>query len=157
MNGSAISPRRVLAVASGGGHWVQLLRLRAAWDGHEVTYLTVSEDYRSDLVAAERGRLSVVVDATEWQRLLLVKLGLQVAWVVARTRPHVVITTGAAPGLMAVLAGRLVGARTMWIDSIANVDELSKSGRLAGRLTSRCLTQWPDLVGDGAEYGGSVL
>lgn len=150
-------PQRVLAVASGGGHWVQLLRLRPAFAEHQVTYVTVREDYRSDLEGGDRDRLRVVVDATEWQRLLLVKLFLQIVWSVIRVRPHVVITTGAAPGLMAILAGRMVGARTMWIDSIANVEEISKSGRLSRRIADRCLTQWPDLAADGVVHTGSVL
>jgi UDP-N-acetylglucosamine:LPS N-acetylglucosamine transferase len=158
MSAPAVPPsRRVLAVASGGGHWVQLLRLRPAFAGHDVTFVTVREDYRSDLDGAERDRLRVVVDATEWQRLLLIKLALQVMWITLRVRPQVVVTTGAAPGLMAILAGRLVGARTMWIDSIANVEEISKSGRIARRVAARCLTQWPDLAADGVRHEGSVL
>jgi exopolysaccharide biosynthesis glucuronosyltransferase PssD len=158
MDPSHVPPsRRVLAVASGGGHWVQLLRLRPAFVGHEVTYVTVSDDYRSDLEEADRARLRIVVDATEWQRLLLVKLALQLVWIIVRVRPHVVVTTGAAPGLMAVIAGRMVGARTMWVDSIANVEEISKSGRIARRIASRCLTQWPDLADDGVVHAGSVL
>lgn len=154
---SAPPPRRVLAVASGGGHWVQLLRLRPAFAGHEVTYVTVRDDYRTDLGADEQDRFRVVVDATEWQRVLLVKLFLQLLWTVLRTRPHVVVTTGAAPGLMAILAGRAVGAQTMWIDSIANVEEISKSGRISRRVAARCLTQWPDLAADGVVHAGSVL
>ena len=154
---SAPPSRRVLAVASGGGHWVQLLRLRPAFAGHAVTYVTVRDDYRSDLDADERERFRVVVDATEWQRLLLVKLFAQLIWAVVRTRPHVVVTTGAAPGLMAIAAGRAIGAKTMWIDSIANVEEISKSGRLSRRIASRCLTQWPDLADDGVVHAGSVL
>ncbi|MEM7142387.1 MAG: oligosaccharide biosynthesis protein Alg14 [Actinomycetota bacterium] len=152
---SAPPSRRVLAVASGGGHWVQLLRTRPAFDGHDLTFVTVREDYRSDV--GDDARFRVVVDATEWQRLLLIKLFLQVCWIVVRTRPHAVVTTGAAPGLMAILAGRLIGARTMWIDSIANVEQISKSGRIARRLASHTLTQWPDLAGDGVDYAGSVL
>ncbi len=36
---------RVLAVASGGGHWVQLLRLRPAWEGCDVAYATVHREF----------------------------------------------------------------------------------------------------------------
>jgi len=136
---------------------VQLLRLRPAFAGHTVTYVTVREDYRSDLDAAEQERFRVVVDATEWQRLLLVKLFAQLIWAVLRTRPHVVVTTGAAPGLMAIAAGRAIGAKTMWIDSIANVEEISKSGRISRRIAARCLTQWPELAADDVIHAGSVL
>lgn len=144
-------------MASGGGHWVQLLRLRPAFADHQVTYVTVRDDYRSDLEPGEQDRFRVVVDATEWQRLLLLKLFAQLIWTVLRTRPHVVVTTGAAPGLMAILAGRAIGAKTMWIDSIANVEEISKSGRISRHVATRCLTQWPELAHDGVIHAGSVL
>ena len=44
--------KRILALSSGGGHWVQLLRLRPAFDdGCEVTFATVDKGcllYTSD-------------------------------------------------------------------------------------------------------------
>lgn len=40
-------PEKVLAVASGGGHWMQLMRLVPALNGYEVIFVTVSDPYRS--------------------------------------------------------------------------------------------------------------
>ncbi len=39
---------------------------------------------------------------------------------VRRVKPQLIVSTGAAPGLLCLLWGRLTGARTIWIDSIAN-------------------------------------
>ena len=39
--------RRVLAVASGGGHWVQLMRLRPAFEGTDIHYATVDPSARA--------------------------------------------------------------------------------------------------------------
>ena len=55
--------KRILAVASGGGHWVQLLRLRPAFEDHQVEYLSTNEGYQDDVA----GRLHVVADANMWQ------------------------------------------------------------------------------------------
>ena len=56
-----------------------------------------------------------------------------------------------------VLAKKL-GATTVWIDSIANVEELSMSGRHARRHADVWLTQWPHLAQpDGPHYRGGVL
>jgi hypothetical protein len=75
-----------------------------------------------------------------------------------RERPDVVISTGAAPGYIAIRLGRLLGARTMWIDSIANVEEMSLSGSKALRCAGLCLTQWEHLARpDGPHYKGAVL
>ena len=103
-------PRRILAVASGGGHWIQLLRLKPAFAGETVTWVTVDQRYRTQVGT---DRFHVVPDATRWNRLGLIRLAMQMVWLVLRTRPDVVVTTGAAPGLFAVMAGRLFGARTI--------------------------------------------
>jgi UDP-N-acetylglucosamine:LPS N-acetylglucosamine transferase len=125
----ASAARRVLAVASGGGHWVQLWRLRPAWSGCQVTYVTTEAGYRDEVAAdaQDRGEPApgyvVVVEANRWMKLRLVRQLLQLAWTVLRTRPHVVITTGAAPGFLAIRLAKLMGARTVWVDSIANAEE----------------------------------
>ena len=144
----------MLAIASGGGHWVQLLRLRPAWDGCAVTYATVHADSAAEVAPA---RLLTFTDASrrDWWRLPGV--AVQMAGIVLRVRPHVVVTTGAAPPLFALVFARMLGARTLWVDSIANGEVLSSSGRLARRVATQRLTQWPGLAAGGVDYWGSVL
>ena len=150
-----MSRRRVLAVASAGGHWIQLLRVAPAFEGCDVAYVTVNPAYRSDV---ESARFYAVADATRWSKLRLFQLALQLMWVIARERPGLVVSTGAAPGLLALAIGRLIGARSIWIDSIANVDELSLSGRLARHVAGLWLTQWEHLAHEGGPtYAGKVF
>lgn len=154
MQTTILRPKKILAVASGGGHWVQLLRLRPAFDGHNVRYVSTNEGYRSDVDST----LYVVTDGNMWQKLRLLLMFLQVARIVILQRPDVVVTTGAAPGFAAIFFGRLIGARTVWIDSIANSEELSSSGKQARRWASAWVTQWQHLAeANGPEYWGGVL
>jgi UDP-N-acetylglucosamine:LPS N-acetylglucosamine transferase len=146
--------KKILAVASGGGHWVQLLRLRPAFAGCSVQYATTKPEYAKDVDAP----LYVVSDASVWEKIKLIRMFVEMAIVMARVRPHVVITTGAAPGFAAIFFGKLFGARTIWLDSIANSEVLSNSGAHAKRWADVWLTQWPDLATqDGPEYWGEVL
>lgn len=148
-------PRRILAVASGGGHWVQLLRLRPAFEGHTVTYVTVGPCDGSRLSGAP---LFLIHDANARTPLRMVWLLMRMAWIVLRTRPDVVISTGAAPGYWAIRFGRWLGARTLFIDSIANASQLSMSGRLSLGKAHVTLTQWPELEKpDGPKYWGAVV
>lgn len=146
---------RVLAVSSGGGHWVQLLRVRPAFDGCRVTWVTVNRAYAADVPGQT---FHVVHDATRWNRLGLLRLALRIAWIVLRERPHVVVTTGAAPGYFALRLAKFFGARTIWIDSIANVEQLSLSGRRVGPYADLWLTQWPHLAAPGGpRFAGAVM
>jgi UDP-N-acetylglucosamine:LPS N-acetylglucosamine transferase len=146
---------KLLAVASGGGHWVQLLRLRPAFEGQDVTWATVDARYQSDVPGQ---RLWVFPDATRWNKLRLVRQILRLAWIILRVRPDVIVTTGAAPGFVAIRIGKLLRARSIWLDSIANVDALSLSGQQVGPHADLWLTQWAHLARpDGPRYEGAVL
>jgi hypothetical protein len=130
-------------------------RVIPALEGHEVVYLTINPTYRADVPEA---KVHVVNDATRWDRIGSLRMALRILWVVLRERPDVVLSTGAAPGFFALLFGRLLGARTIWLDSIANIEELSMSGRMARRHADLWLTQWPHLARpDGPECAGRVF
>ncbi|GAB5467606.1 MAG: PssD/Cps14F family polysaccharide biosynthesis glycosyltransferase [Rhodospirillales bacterium] len=164
---SATRTKRVLVIASGGGHWVQLRRLRPAWQGCAVTYVTTKAGYREEVMADPREagarppRFHVIPDANRWQKLRLLRQLATILWIMARVRPQAVVTTGAAPGYFAIRAARLLRAKTVWVDSIANAEELSLSGRKAGPHADLWLTQWPGLAAPegepGPRYRGAVL
>jgi hypothetical protein len=146
---------KVLAVASSGGHWVQLRRVVPAFADSEVVYVTVLKSYRSEV---PENRFYQVNDATRWNKFGLIMLAIRLAWIVGKERPAVVISTGAAPGYFALILGRWFGARTIWIDSMANIEHLSMSGSRVGRYADLWLTQWPHLARtEGPHYAGSVL
>lgn len=134
---------------------MQLLRLRPAFEGCDVTFVTVNAAYRQDVPGAT---FRVVNDATRWDKIGLVKMGLRLLWITLRTRPDVVISTGAAPGYFAIRIGRLLGARALWVDSIANVEQVSMTCTLVRKHADLCLTQWEHLAAPGGpEFHGAVL
>lgn len=144
-----------MVIASGGGHWTQMLRLRPAFEGLDTFFVGVKAMYRADVAPA---RFYAVRDVSRLHRWALPLTLLQLTWILIRERPGVIVTTGSAPGMLALRLGKLLGARCVWIDSIANVGELSLSGRSAGRHADLWLTQWAHLSRpEGPHYEGSVL
>ena len=147
--------KKILAVASAGGHWAELLRLRPALAGHQVVYVTTAADCRAQVPG---NRVRLLPDANARARLRLVALMLRSFFVVLTERPDIVISTGAAPGYFALRWGRLIGARTLWLESIANAEEFSLSTRLVRPYADLMLTQWPHMARpEGPHYRGSVL
>ena len=148
-------PLKVLAVASGGGHWVQLLRLKEAFVGSDVVYVTVDERCRSQINGDSFYVINDGNSSTPWGIFLM---AVKMFFLVVRTRPDVVISTGAAPGVFAIYWGKLFQAKTIWLDSLANVERMSLSGRLVLPISDLCLTQWPHLEKpDGPVYKGAIL
>lgn len=148
-------PPRVLAVASGGGHWVQLMRMRPAFDGCDVHYASVDP---SAAAAVAPAPLHVYPDANKDTKLRLALAALRLLWIVLMLRPDVVVSTGAAGGYLAIRFARLLGARTMFVDSIANARRLSVSAELARGKACRVLSQWPAVArATGTEFRGAVI
>lgn len=147
--------KKVLLVASHGGHWVQLRKVAPAFDGMEVSYVSTDPGVHAEVAPAP---LSVVPDANLGDKLALIGLAARMFWVMLTYRPDIVVSTGAAPGFFALAFGKLFGARTIWVDSIANAERLSVSGAKVKPFADLWLTQWPHLEGrDGPLFKGAVL
>lgn len=145
-----------MAVSSGGGHWVQLRRIAPAFAGLDAFYVGVDRIPPAEMAGET---YYAVRDATRRDRIAFAVLVAQLVRIVLKERPDVVVTTGAAPGLIALaLAKILVGSRTIWIDSIANVGRMSGSGMQARRFADHWLTQWEELARpEGPHCWGQVL
>ena len=146
---------KILAIASGGGHWIQLLRLRPAFLGADLRFASVNQSLAADVAGHRFYRFP---DANRERKLALLAQIMRIAWILLRMRPDVIVSTGASCGYIAIRFGRILGARTLFIDSIANAERLSLSGQLACRHANLMLTQWPHLAAsEGPQYRGSVL
>lgn len=147
--------KRVLAVASGGGHWDELMLLRPTLELYDVRYATTDPK-----LAEQRGITGAdrLPDCNRDRPLKSIYCWIFAVWLVLKHRPHVVISTGAAPGFMCLLAARMIAARTLWIDSVANGEELSMCGKLSMTFASQCWVQWEDLATrTNSRYFGAVL
>lgn len=144
----------ILLVSSSGGHWEQLLTLSAGFDNFELSYVC-SDPTQSTRVS---GAFHPIMDCNQNQPIRLLRCLMQSFKIVRKVKPDAIVSTGAAPGLMVIVAGRLMGIKTVWIDSVANVEKLSLSGKLARFIAGQTYTQWPHLAQDNKiVFRGSVL
>lgn len=140
--------KTVLAVASKGGHWRQLMAMSAAFERYDVKFASTSPELG-------HYTLSECSRSHWWRGIVTI---VQLIFVMVRLRPDVVVSTGALPGFLALCVARVFGARTVWVDSIANAEEMSLSGRLSKPIAELWLTQWPGVSArTGATYAGAVL
>jgi UDP-N-acetylglucosamine:LPS N-acetylglucosamine transferase len=145
----------VLAISSPGGHWVELTRLFPAFEGRTVEYATTDAGRADDVPG---GRLHVLADANKRTPWRLFICAWQVFRLMLRHRPRVIVTTGAAPGFLAILFGQVVGARCVWLDIFGLVDRMTLSGRMARPFADLYLVQWEHLARpNGPQYRGSLL
>ncbi len=145
---------KILALSSPGGHWVQLCRLIPAFKECNVVYactyskaseLTENDSYYviGDISRDSIGRIFSVISG--------------IVTILKKEKPTVIITTGALPGLITIFLGRIYGIKTIWLDSIANSEKISVSGKVASYLAHNCFTQWENLSNERIKYIGRVI
>jgi UDP-N-acetylglucosamine:LPS N-acetylglucosamine transferase len=146
--------KRILAVASGGGHWSELMLIREAFEGGNVKYVTTI-----DGLPQEQGftDFNIVCDANETTKIAMVITLFQLLKVISTYNPHKVIATGAYVGAIAIFIGKLFRAKTIWVESIANTNKLSLSGKFAKPFCDTFVVQWPNLCDGKSVFHGQVI
>lgn len=147
--------QKIFAISSPGGHWIQLTRLCQELETrHQIVYAMPDKLFKPK----QGQKIYSVVDVSADDKWKLIPCALQVAWILLKERPDAIMSTGAAPGAVAVMLGKLFRIRTIWVDSIANVQKISRAGRLIEKRADVFLTQWPHLSdGERILHKGSVL
>ncbi|MBZ5486432.1 oligosaccharide biosynthesis protein Alg14 [Halomonas aquamarina] len=151
---------KILLVASFGGHFIQLKRL------FEQMQNFISENVTYEFAVTEKditinGAPAIYLPNVHRESGLKEKaVSFYNAYkIFKKVKPDVVISTGALPGLIMCFIAKLFGKKVIWVDSMANYQKLSFSGRIAKFFCSVCLTQWEHLAENDKRvtYWGKVL
>lgn len=136
----------ILAVASFGGHLVQLENL-VSKKADTIFISTIKSKNIND----------IIVDCNIGTPIKTLLCFIQSFFYICKYSPDCIITTGALPGLCFIITGKLLGKKTIWVDSIANADKLSSSGKIAKYFATVCLTQHPKLASKRVQFMGGIL
>lgn len=153
---------KLVVGASAGGHATELLILldaaKGIWPVEPSVYITTMQIAAEDF--AKRSKpVHVIGECDRRKPLQAIVVLFRTLWLAIQERPDAVVTTGSMPLAMFCVWAKLLGAKIVWIDSVAQIDEMSVSGRLMRRVADLCLAQWPDVAARNAnvEYAGEVL
>jgi len=133
---------KVCLVSTAGGHLTQLAALAVAARGHDCYLVTVRSPHVGYVLPGMRryfvrqilrNPANFVANFVQSVRILL------------KERPDAVITTGAGDALPTVLLAAAVGSTTIFVESLARVDQPSLFGRLIQRWCDAVMVQWSEL------------
>ncbi|MBE9009895.1 UDP-N-acetylglucosamine--LPS N-acetylglucosamine transferase [Pseudanabaenaceae cyanobacterium LEGE 13415] len=134
---------KVLLVCSSGGHFKALYQLRPYWGVRDRQWVT----FRTNVTEAQLEGESVDWAWSPTNRNipnLIRNLGL--AWkILRRDRPDLVISTGAGVAVPFLMLGKLLGSRTIFIESITRVNDLSLSAKLSLPFLNVLYVHWVEL------------
>jgi beta-1,4-N-acetylglucosaminyltransferase len=153
---NAPSPERILLVACPGGHLMQMLALKPAWEDLEHRWVTLEAADTKFLLDPEEVVFAHGPTARNVPNFLR---NLRLAWkVVCVYRPDVILSTGAALAVPFFVVGWLRGRRLVYVESFTRVERPALTGRIVYPLTDAFFVQWPTSSRrKRAIYAGSVV
>jgi UDP-N-acetylglucosamine:LPS N-acetylglucosamine transferase len=148
-----LSWMKVALVSSVGGHLAELLALKDAFE--DADRIWILNDRSPVLPPGER---AYVIAHAERDLRVLWNL-VELAAILSRERPDVVLSTGAGPAVPAALVARLAGVPFVYVESIAAVSRLTLTGKLMRPLARSFYVQWEGLrrFARRARFAGGIL
>lgn len=138
--------KKIIVVACSGGHLNQLLELLKHTDfvdSSSVHCVTTLDKVKKELEVY--GKTYTVSECNRKNILGAIKTFCQTIKIIVEIKPDFVISTGAMPGALMCIWGKIFKAKIIWIDSVANPNKLSLSGRIVYNFADLFFCQWESL------------
>jgi UDP-N-acetylglucosamine:LPS N-acetylglucosamine transferase len=132
---------RVLFACSAGGHLAQLLRLAPWYGQHEVRWVTFELPDAVSLLPPEA--VTWAYHPTTRSIKNLVRNTVLAAREIARFRPTLIVSSGAAIAVPFFWLGKLFGAKTVYVEVIDRIDTRTLTARLVSPVTDLIVAQDP--------------
>ena len=111
--------KKVMFVSSCGGHLSELLQFEPLFKKYET--MIVTEKTQSTIKLKDKYNLKFVPYNI-----------IRAIYLILKYRPDIIITTGAHTGGIFVTVGKILKKKTIYIESMAKVKELSKTDETSG-------------------------
>jgi len=154
--------KKVLFISSTGGHLSEMMQLKSMfnkYDFHIITEKTKSTMYLKDKY---KKRVNYLVYGTRSNMLTypfkLLYNCFKSLFFYLKIRPKVIITTGAHTAGPMCCIGKIFGSKIVYIETFANSETKSVTGRLVYKFADLFIVQWEDMLRlyPKAKFGGWI-
>ena len=151
--------KRACFLASSGGHWEELMCLKEIAAEYDSFFVTEEGGQVRD---ANLKRVYTVPQINRHEKHFLlhfVRLFARAIKIMGLEKPDFIITTGALIAFPFCLIGKIRGAKVIYIETFARVDDRSLTGRLVYPLADLFLVQWESMLRlyPKAKYVGGIF
>ena len=151
----ALSKMKIAYVTSEGGHLTELLYLSSKINGPDDFFVT----FESPRTLALPIKKYLVPDF--WSRpTKIISAMVSMIKIIHEEKPDVMISTGSEIAIPFFYLGKLLGIKTVFIESYTRVNEATITGMLVYPLTNIFLVNWEELLpkyGKRAKFWGSMF
>ena len=146
---------KIALVCSHGGHLTEILRLMEAFEGHDVFFITYVSPRTQNL-----GFRNYLIENIGKSAPRMFTSFFKILSILIKERPDVVISTGSEIAIPAITLARIMGIKTIFIESWCRISTKSFTGRVLYYISEQFLVQWPQMLkvyGKKARFEGAVI
>jgi len=154
--------KRVVFIASTGGHLNELLQLRELFQFYDYQIITEGGPSTSHLKTKYPNHVHYLLFGSKEHLFtyifkFIVNTFISLIYVL-RFRPQFIVSTGTHTAVPFCYIGKLIGSKIIYIETFANVYHGNLAGKLIYPIVDEYLIQWEDLksVYPKAKYVGKI-
>jgi len=154
-----------------GGHLDEMLSILDAFDEHEVFFVTFNTMTTRELPKVAKTiyikNFKGAIDPVKLSKpafwlytiLYLVRMVIPCFMILKKEQPDVIISTGGGVTIPLCCWGKLLGVKTIYIESMARINQPSRTGRILHPIADLFLVQWESMLKfyRKAKYWGRVI
>lgn len=155
--------RRVMFIASTGGHLNEMMQLKELFDKYD--YYIITEKTKSNLSLKNKykNKISYLVFGTKDFMLTypfkLLYNCFKSVFLYLKVHPDYIVTTGAHTAGPMCCIGKIFGSRIVYIESFANMSTKTITGKLLYPIADKFIVQWESMKAlyPDATFGGWIF
>ena len=154
--------KRVLFIASTGGHLNELMQLKPMFNDYNYHIITEKTKSTKSLKNEYGKRINFLVYGTKDKKLTypfkFIYNVIKSIFLYIKIRPKYIVTTGTHTAVPICYIGKLFGSRIIFIETYANSKTKTLSGKLIYPIANLFIVQWESMLElyPKAVYGGWI-
>lgn len=134
---------KVCLVGSSGGHLAHLFMLKPFWQDKERFWVTFDKPDAQSLLQQEKMYPCYFPANRNIPNLIK---NTVLAWrILRKEKPQLIVSSGAAVAVPFFWIGKLLGAKTVYIEVFDRMDSATVTGRLVYPVADRMIVQWEEM------------
>ena len=141
--------KRILFISSTGGHLNELMQLKPLLRNYDYNIVTEKTKSTVNLKEKYNNKIGFLVYGTKHNMLTypfkLIYNCFKSLYYYIKFHPDYIITTGAHTAGPMCCIGKIFGSRVIYIETFANINTKTVTGKLLYHIADKFIVQWPDM------------
>ncbi len=154
--------KKVLFIASTGGHLNELMQLSPLFEKYDYHIITEKDKANENLKEKYKDKLYFLPYGTRAKLFTYIfkylYLCFKTVYLYFKIHPKVIVTTGTHTAGPMCYLGKIFGSKIVYIETFANTHRKTATGRLIYPIADLFIVQWEEMlkIYPKAVYGGSI-